>query len=93
MRVAGCPGTLAYHELLKHAAGLQVRADDLALQNRNLREALTRAERMGVIEGLFDLEECGYWKPTEEELAQLRKDYPGRFDEDMEDEDAPDNVA
>lgn len=42
------------------------------LEITNLREALANAEKMGVFEGLFDLEECGYWIPTAEERGELR---------------------
>lgn len=52
----------------------------------NLKRALSNAERVGVLEGLFGLSDCRFWKPTKEELAELRKEHPHADLGDADDE-------
>jgi hypothetical protein len=53
---------------------------------RQYKHEIAMMEREGVIEGLWDLEECGYWFPKGEELAAFREEYPDRVPDDFEED-------
>jgi hypothetical protein len=54
---------------------------------------LAMMEREGVIEGIYEFCECGYWKPTREEAEAFREEYPERVSQDdIDDVYGADNV-
>jgi hypothetical protein len=60
---------------------------EVAEQKEHIRQyehEIATMERVGVIEGLWDLDECGYWFPKGKELAQFREEYPDRVPDDYE---------
>lgn len=64
-----------------------------AVEISQYKRELAMMEREGVIEGIYEIEECGYWKPTRDELDAFREEHPDRvpddFEEDEEEEDVP----